>query len=260
MAQIIDVFTYNGEADLLEIRLNVLNDYVDQFIIVEAPTTFSGQPKPLYYEQQKDRFEKWSNKIKYYINDSNYSKEEIDLAMNSPSTQFGKSHWVNEFLQKESLKKAMTHLQDEDVVILGDVDEIWDKSALAIDKPQKLKLKVYTYWLNNRSSEEFYGPVIANYGTIKSLCFNDVRNYCTKTNEEYGLHFTSMGGYESVKKKLTDGYTKDTYANDAVMGSLNSNIANNKDFLGRDFTYMTDESEWPQYLKDNRDKYNHLLR
>ena len=64
---ICDVFTFNGEYDLLEIRLNILDKYVDQFVIVEAPTTFSGKSKPLYYEQGKDRYKQWHDKIKYFV-------------------------------------------------------------------------------------------------------------------------------------------------------------------------------------------------
>ena len=75
-----------------------------------------------------------------------------------------------------------------------------------------------------------------------------------------GWHFTSMGGLERVKDKLIDTYTKDSYANDWVLDNLKENISNNKDFLGRDFKYKLDEESWPQYLKDNRDKYKHLLK
>ena len=73
-----------------------------------------------------------------------------------------------------------------------------------------------------------------------------------------GWHFTSLGGHENVKKKLTDSYTKDSYATDAVLNNLEHNIKESKDFLGRDFTYKIDEESWPQYLKDNKDKYKHL--
>ena len=31
-----DIISFNNELDMLEIRLNILNEYVDYFIIVEA--------------------------------------------------------------------------------------------------------------------------------------------------------------------------------------------------------------------------------
>lgn len=254
---VIDVFTFNGEYDLLEIRLNILNDYVDEFIIVEAPTTFSGLPKPLYYEEQKERYKQWHNKIKYFIIDESYSDNEISLAESSPNTR-GADHWKREFLQKESIKKSLTHLKDDDICFIGDVDEIWTPDALEIDMCQKLKLRVYTYYLNNRSSEEFYGGIIASYDVIRDNCLNHLRTTSSRTDNYYGWHFTSLK--DGLRRKLTDSYTEESYATPQVMNSLESNVESNRDFLGRGFTYKSDESELPKYLLDNKEKWKHLLK
>lgn len=262
---IVDVFTFNGEVDLLELRLNMLDPYVDQFIIVEAPTTFSGLMKPLYFEKYQDRFEKFWDKIIYHIIDEQYTGDEIREAEESPNT-IGAKHWVHEFLIKESIKKALIHLDDNDIVIIGDVDEIPDIRLLSQTKfktyPVKLKLKVYSYYLNNRSDEEFWGPILAPYKDIKGKCLNHLRNNSVERNTtvEYGWHFTSIGGYEEVLRKLTDSYTHETYASPWVIDNLEYNIAERKDFLGRNFTYTLSEEEWPQYLKDNKNKYLHLCK
>lgn len=144
---IISAFTYNGEKDILDIHLNVLKNYVDQFIICEAPTTFSGKPKPLYFKEVEHLYTDFP--IKYYVIDEN-DPELWEMARNSPNTQ-GAEHWKREFVHKESIKKALTHLQDDDVVFIGDVDEIWDTDIIADGKvylqlPSKLKLKVFTYY------------------------------------------------------------------------------------------------------------------
>ena len=44
--KVIDVFPFFNELDLLEIRLNSLDPYVDCFILSEATKTFSGLDKP----------------------------------------------------------------------------------------------------------------------------------------------------------------------------------------------------------------------
>lgn len=256
MNKIIDCMSYNGEQDLLEIHLNVLNDYVDQFIIVEAPTTFSGRVKPLYYEQQKERFKQFWPKIKYFVIDENYSPEEVALAEGSPNTK-GATHWKHEFLQKENIKKALTHLKDDDTCFIGDVDEIWNPMVEFVIKPSKILLKVYSYYLNNRSSEIFRGTFIGSYKNVKNKCLNHLRSN-TELTQVGGWHFTSMGGYEEVKRKLDDSYTKESYNTDWVQEHLQENIEQNKDFLGRDFGYKIDESDWPQWLKDNKEKYQHL--
>lgn len=254
---IIDVTTFNGEYEILELRLNILNDFVDQFIIVEASTTFSGKPKPLYYERDKERFKKFHHKIKYFIISEDYTSDEIRQAKKSSNTQ-GASHWKREFLQKESIKKALTHLHDDDICFIGDVDEIWEK--VRFDLPLKLKLRVYTYHLNNRSNEIFWGGIMARYGTIKDGCLNHLRTTIRESSNYLGWHFTSMGGYKELDRKLSDSYTSESYYTPWVKANLHINIEDNIDFLNRDFKFYKDESEWPQYLKDNRKKYERLLR
>lgn len=260
---IIDVISYNGEADMLEIRLNILGQSVDQFIICEASTTFSGMPKPLHYEEQKERFKQFWPKIKYFVINEHYTPEEILEATNSPNTD-GAWHWKTEFLQKESIKKALVHLKDDDICFIGDVDEIWkpELSKWQWFLPVKIRYLVYTYYLNNLSTELFWGTLVGTYTYIKNECLNHLRSdrrlYWDK--EYLGWHFTSMGGYDEVKRKLENSYTAETYADELVMTHLEENVKSSRDFLGRGFTYTLDETDWPEYLRINKHKYKHLIK
>ncbi len=250
---IIDCVTFNGEHDLFDLRYNILKDHVDQFIVVEAPTTFSGKKKELMF----DRVKFHSPNIKYFVIDERYSEEEMVLAETSPNT-LGASHWKREFLQKESIKKALTHLKDDDIVFVGDVDEIWQPNAPYL-MGGKLKLRVYSYYLNNRSNEEFWGTYVDKYENIKDKCLNHLRSGLEYKSDDYlGWHFTSMGGLKEVRRKLESSYTKESYYTDWVKDNLEKNFKGRKDYLGREFNFRLEESEWPQYLKDNRKKYEHL--
>lgn len=257
---VIDIFTYNGEADILEIRLNVLYEHVDQFIIVEAPTTFSGKQKPLYFQEQKERFAPFLKKIKYFIIDENYSDEELAHAESSPNTK-GAPHWKHEFLQKESIKKALVHLKDDDTCFLGDVDEIWNPNYIyPSDKLYKLRQKVYVYYLNNRSNEDWHGTLVTDYLSIKDECLNHLRisgsfSYLTHYS---GWHFTSLA--PELRRKLEDSYTEESYYTPWVKDNLDKNIAENRDFLGRSFTYKTEEHGLPKYITQNKEKYGHLFK
>ena len=255
---IYDIFTYNNEKEILDIHLNVLKNHVDQFIVVEFDKTFSGKDKPYYFKLKE--YEDFP--IRYVTFDESHYEKYRELAELSPNTS-GANHWKREFMQKESLKDALIGLEDDDIIYIGDVDEIWQKSPFIekVTKPSKLKLKVYSYWLNNRSSEEFWGTLFTRYKWIKDKCLNHLRSdKGLRTDKEWGWHFTSMGGYEEVKRKLEDSYTRESYWTEQVENNLEQNLVKNKDFLGRDFSYTTDESEWPQYLKDNRYLYQHLLK
>lgn len=257
-----DIFTYNGEKDILDLRFNVLSPHVDKFVIIEFDETFSGKPKAKrFLEDLHPAWHQFIKKIEYaYITKPEYIRY-AELADTSPNVpQNGPAHWKQEFCQKESIKDVLFDLNDDDIVFIGDVDEIWDP-ALDIVGPHKLKLKVYSYYLDNRSNEVFYGPIVAQYKDIKDTCLNHLRtNDLPKTEKESGWHFTSIGGAEKVKEKLTDSYTHDSYASNSILDGLANNIEHNRDFLWRDFTYSRDESNWPDYLKNNKLRYRHLLK
>ena len=254
----IDLFTYNGEEDLLEIRLNTLDSYVDEFIICEARSTFSRFEKPMHWEAQKERFKKWWPKIKYFIIEDNYSYEQVIDAYNSKYTD-KQPRWMHEFLQKEEIKYAIEHLKDDDLVYVGDVDEIWEPVP-HVGGIQKLKLWVYAYHLNLLSSEEFWGPIRAFYKDIKGQCLNDLRNNVDYRTQDYqGVHLTSQGGVEAVKKKVFDQYTSANYYGVSIIDLVEKNYGKG-DYLGRNFTFKVDESHWPEWLVINREKFAYLLK
>lgn len=256
---IIDVVTFNGEMDILKLRLSMLYDHVDKFIIVEAKTTFSGHDKPLYFSKHENQFKPWWQKIEYFVIDEEYSEEERELARTSPNT-IGAKHWQNEFLQKESIKKALIGLQDEDLVYIGDVDEVWSPKHRYI-APEKLLLRVYAYYLDNLSNEVFWGTLMAKWGDIKGECLNHMRSDVKFRGETYaGWHFTSMGGFKEVQRKLNDSYTTESYNTFEVQGFLTKRLAEGTDYLGRDFKFKVDTSDWPKYLKEHKHIYKHLMK
>ena len=63
--KLIDAFMYFDEDLVLELRLNILNEMVDQFIIVESKIDHAGNNKKLNF--QIDKFSKFKDKIKYLV-------------------------------------------------------------------------------------------------------------------------------------------------------------------------------------------------
>ena len=61
--KVYDAFMLFNELPLLEIRLNILDQYVDYFVVSECNKTFSGLDKPFYYNENKERFKKFHHKI-----------------------------------------------------------------------------------------------------------------------------------------------------------------------------------------------------
>lgn len=261
---VIDVFSFAGEFDILELRLNILNDHVDQFIVCEGDETTAGNPKPRYFEQQKERYALWAHKIKYHI-----FSPYIDPVMQAFSGDYLpiplREHWWHrEFIQKESMRFALTHLHDDDRVFIGDVDEIWDPETIFPEGRAELQQTVYTYYLNNKSTEQWTGTSVMDYKDIKTNTLDNLRAY-DKAREymkapviHSGWHFTNIGGAEFVKRKI-QSYAHQEFNNEHTLNQIEQRIKNNEDYLGRPFILGVDELQWPLYLKNNKEKYKHLL-
>jgi len=288
---IYDIFTFYNELDLLEIRLEMLYAHVDYFVIVECTETFSGKQKPLYFEENKEKFKKYESKIIHYINyypaqswedlqdrlnknfEGKYILGDVKLtnnimqnALTSPNVPLGELHWLKEFYQKECIKVPLVNLNDDDVCFIGDLDEIWNPEIIYdIDKDSIYKLKqlVYSGYLNVRSSEDWAGTLLTRYKNIKSSCLNHLR---TPSRTKYtfvdnaGWHFTFMGGPDRVKNKI-ESYGHQEYNNDSVKESVKDRLDKGLDVLGRThFNFWIDESQLPKYLIENKDKYKHLFK
>ena len=184
-SKVYDCFTFFNEFELLEIRLNELNPVVDKFVLVEATKTHQGKEKPLFYNENKDRFEKFKDKIIHVIVDFPsddiidlfniiYSLNEEELTSAQKITQFltlkGLSTFSNYFIKKitsesrtERLAFKREHYQrnmimdglncnPDDVVIISDLDEIPKAEKILAYKNMPgikiFKQKMYYFYLN----------------------------------------------------------------------------------------------------------------
>lgn len=261
---IVDIFSYNGEADLLELRLNMLDKVVDEFIVCEGDETTSGYAKLRYFEQDKERFKPWLHKIKYFIMAPYTDVAMTALAEKQPLPS--EHWWRREFIQKESMRFALTHLKGEDRVFIGDVDEIWNPDITYPEGRLELQQIVYAYSLDNRSSEFWTGTSVMSYNYIKEDTLDNLRAYDDRRAymkapvlPNAGWHFTNMGGKEFIKRKIKS-YAHQEFNQEAILNNVEQNIKENKDYLGRNFTFTKDESELPSYLLENKDKYLHLFK
>lgn len=112
MSRLFDCFTFFNELDLLEIRLETLDSVVDFFVIAEAPITYRADPKPLYFELNKQRFAKFLPKIRHIIVDDLPTEKGFD------------QNWQRETLQRAALERGLADARDEDIIMLSDLDEI----------------------------------------------------------------------------------------------------------------------------------------
>jgi beta-1,4-mannosyl-glycoprotein beta-1,4-N-acetylglucosaminyltransferase len=258
MSKIIDIFSFNGELDILEIRLNILDSVVDEFIICEGDETTAGNPKPRYFEENKERYAKWAHKIKYYIF-SPFSDPMMQAFSKAYLPIPIEQHWWHrEFIQKESMRYALTHLHDDDRVFIGDVDEIWNPDTVFPEGRAELQQTVYTYYLDNKSSEHWTGTSLMSYKDIKHDTLDNLRAYDERRKHMHapviksGWHFTNQGGYEFVKRKI-QSYAHQEFNNPQTLAQIEQHIHNNEDYIGRPFILGKDETGLPEYILQNNE-------
>ncbi|GJJ14113.1 hypothetical protein Clacol_008370 [Clathrus columnatus] len=152
---IFDAMLMNNEVDLLEIRLNELDDVVDYFVILESNATFTGLPKSMYFEENKERYSKFSHKILY------------QFFPGYPPLP-GKTAWDNEAHTRNTMSKflrsyILDHASDAtNIVIMSDVDEIPSRHTLSLlkacDFGNSLHLQLRAYLYSWRASAQIWGP------------------------------------------------------------------------------------------------------
>jgi hypothetical protein len=84
--------------------------------------------------------------------------------------------------------------------------------------------------------------------------------------DQGGWHFTNMGGLEQIRKKIA-AYDHQEMINENVRDNLQRRMESGEDYLGRrvdwqgkPFEYWIDESELPEYLKENKQIWIKLFK
>jgi beta-1,4-mannosyl-glycoprotein beta-1,4-N-acetylglucosaminyltransferase len=193
---IVDCFTFFNEFDLLELRLQTLDSVVDRFVLCEAPFTFRGEPKPLYFAENAERFARWRDRITV-------------LTYPGPAHE---NPWHNEWGQRDFLITGLRDCVPDDLVLIGDCDEIPDP-RFAAQRPAKSGILVHVMLLMrgyaNRAdaggapswpgTRALAAASIAAYETL-----SDVRQQPLDTIASIasGWHFSSLGGAAAMQQKM----------------------------------------------------------
>jgi beta-1,4-mannosyl-glycoprotein beta-1,4-N-acetylglucosaminyltransferase len=287
---IYDCFTFFNELDLLEIRLNELDSCVDKFVLVEATLTHQGKPKPLHYDENKERFAAFHHKIIHVI--------VSEYPDNSES-----SAWVFEKFQRNSIRDGLKNAKPGDVIMISDVDEIPRpekiKEAANMKGTRVFRQRMYYYYLNcvNATAvgdQQYFwnGTVMINYedmnrpiqefreaGVMLLAKFNPSfirriyyswflyrkvysKGFNVRFISDAGWHFSYLGGVEKIIQKLEafahEEYNKPEYKDPQ---RIEKAIANGEDIFGRWFRYrfVPIDDSWPTYIQSKRDLFSKLI-
>ena len=257
--KIFDCFIFNHEVELLEIRLNILNDYVDKFIITEGDMTFSGLPKESHFLNNKERFAKWEDKI-------------ILNQINIPECE---SPWHREIYSRNAMVN-LNIFNDDDLIIMSDGDEIPNPEILeqasewvSDDTHFTFEQSCYAYWINNLYSDKWFGTRAATYKYVNNTTVDDIREGTEDESKitgsvitNGGWHFTYLGNEDHIRQKI-NSFCDRHFDVPEVTENISKNLEDGNDVLNRThitYSRVDLDDSFPQYIIDNQEKYSHLIK
>ena len=228
---IYDCFLFNDELDLLQLRLSFLDDVVDRFLLVESPRTLSGKPKPLYFAENKNRFDKYLHKIIHIVAPAN------DMPP-----------WEYEFFQRNYIKTGLIECHPDDLVAISDADEILNIKELLktgdFATPALVELPVYYYYLNVKTTSSFRVNLLAKWSFIKDKDLGNRNENFPKWTKlisqdklNTGWHFSYCYGtdilkyQEKIRSFSHQEYNTGYYQDPARIADC---VSNSKDLFGRE--------------------------
>jgi beta-1,4-mannosyl-glycoprotein beta-1,4-N-acetylglucosaminyltransferase len=273
--KIYDCFQFFNELDLLEIRLELLYDHVDYFVISESNKTHSNNDKPLYFEENKNLFSKYMDKIIHV-------KEDLPIDIMSPIKKDGDSKYnleynkiidifniedenglknyptfARDYIQREFIKLGLVECEPNDIILVSDLDEIPQSGVIDSIRKNNLinhvvMMDCHNFYINNICHTNWYGTTSFKYSDLKEISLTHFRTACKGEGFikifDGGWHLSYVGGIDRIKEKIK-GYSHQEYNNNHVLSSIEGKINNNSDLFGR--TNNTYKDGLQEYFFDN---------
>ena len=264
---IYDCFSYLDEDLLLNLRLNILNQYVDYFVIVEGNRTWQNNSKELKFDIKK--YEKFKDKIIYI--------KVTDL----PD---GRDPYLRENHQRNSILKGLINSKDQDIIIISDLDEIPNPEVFKNFKKEmrfavfkqkhfyykfNLQSKNNPYWLGSRICLKKYliSPQWLRDLKFKKRPFWRLDKFrLNNIIENGGWHFCNLKKPESLlykyknlcetddpihfKEKIDEKYLN--------IEEIKKRINEGQDIIGRkdNFIKVNLDNSFPKFLINNQSIYS----
>jgi beta-1,4-mannosyl-glycoprotein beta-1,4-N-acetylglucosaminyltransferase len=259
--RIIDCFNYFDEDKILELRLNILNDYVDQFVIVEAKEDHQGKKKKLNFKISN--FRKFSKKINYIVQ----NKIEIDANLKI------KKNWSVNHLRDQSQRNyiinGIRNADSNDWIIISDIDEIPNPKSFHFFNPKnkfaffKQKFFYYKFNLLNKTTPFWFGSRICvkkylnspqwlrNFKIKKRRILNKLGFFNYQIIDNGGWHFSFIKTPEQIVKKIEAfAHTEFNLQEFKNKEKILEKIKSRKDLFDRNIVYkkINLDNSFPDYL------------
>jgi beta-1,4-mannosyl-glycoprotein beta-1,4-N-acetylglucosaminyltransferase len=263
---IYDCFNFLNEEHILEIRIEELNSVVDKFVICESDITVSNIRKPFFLEDS-EVYKKYKHKIIYH-------KLQIGEQIVSENFKNGADNYrhILMYNQRNAIMEALKICKDDDIIMFSDLDEIPKKKAVSQlnSFPCILTLRGFYWYLNTpifHPPDHYWFPsVICDlYKNIKDKSLNTLRETKHSFNQipDAGWHFSHLGDENQISYKMMasshNEYHNAHYTDPINIKRRRENLIDPYDRGW--FNIRKDGSiELPEYVLNNRQKFNYLLK
>ena len=217
---------FSDEKMILDIRLNVLNEYIDHFVIVESKYKHDGSIKGKNFDI--DQFSKFKNKISYiYVDEEPKKLLNINILNDEDKKNKNLLHntYLRENSQRNMINEGIHNAHPDDLIIVGDIDEIPKLNNIKFNN-LKNKILVFQQKMFYYKLNLFYKELVWNGSracskkrlkspqwlrNIKNKKYPFWRFDTILSNKKYsniefvedgGWHFTNMKSPEEIYLKL----------------------------------------------------------
>ena len=289
--RIFDCFMYFDEDLILDARLNILDKYVDFFIIVESKYNHKGEKRSLKLDLEK--FKKFKNKIKYLVIEDLPNNLEAITGQDFGVTKEHK--FINNAVKRENfqrnfIKKGLDEAQDEDFILISDLDEIPCLENLNLKSVKeriivfkqlmtyyKFNLALPNFWWhgtkgclkkNLKSPQWLRNVKSKKYSLLRlDILFSEMRYNSIKFIENGGWHFTNIKSAEEIELKFKSylhhrefelsninlNDIREIIKNKYAIYDLNVDQRNSKIGNGKKLINLADKN-LPKYIIENKQK------
>lgn len=249
---------YFDEDLILNLRFNILDKYVDKFIIVEATRDHAGNQKKLNFDIKK--FSKFEKKITYII------VEDIPKTV-----KYYKKGWSPNFFRenfhRNAISRALTECGENDLILISDADEIPNLDILENINFKRFAIfnqKNFLYKINLLNSNNWLGSSICYKKYLKSPQW--LRNkrflrrgflrkifFKTKILEKGGWHFSFLKTPEDISKKMK-AYSHGEYLKLTDVKFIKESIDMKRFFItpDKELIKVPIDKSFPEYIRDNK--------
>ena len=265
--KIYDCVTFFNESLQVKLRFNILDKYVDKFVVCESKFDHMGNPKKLNFKIEE--LNEFKHKIIYLVLESKFP----DIS----------SPWKTQAYQREFLLNNLKEANPEDYIFFSDPDEI-PKPEILINFELKKKYGIflqdcfnYKFNLFNPLESPWEGTRVAKRKNIKSIDFmrQKVRLKNLKYNfyrfdkersiqifEKAGWHFNNIMSAEEISQKLKTfahtEFAKEEFSSPKI---IESKINKKIDLFNRGHQYKVVDMDksFPEFLLKNYNTYKDFI-